>query len=65
MKDIGELLYLIFCTFTAMIGFNIHESPFWAVVDFFFAPIVLVKWLIFKEINLGIIKSTFEFLLQN
>lgn len=49
----------IICALTAMIGHTIHGSLFWAIVDFFFAPIAWVKWLICKEVTLTIIKETF------
>jgi hypothetical protein len=44
-----------------MIGYNIHGSIGYAIVDFFFAPIVWIKWLIYHEVNLTIIKETFSF----
>lgn len=56
-----EGLYVIFCICTAMIGYNIHHSLFWAIVDFFFTPIIWCKWLICQEVSLTIIKSTFVF----
>lgn len=49
---------------TAMIGYTIHNSGFWAVMDFFFAPLAWCKWLIFQEVNMSIIKQTFNFFLK-
>lgn len=49
---------------TAMIGYQIHSSFFWGVVDFVFWPIVWIKWLILHEVSLSIIKETFSFLLN-
>jgi hypothetical protein len=46
---------------TAMIGHTIHSSTFWSIMDFFFWPFAWIKWLIFQEVNLSIIKQTFTF----
>lgn len=55
---------LIVGTLTAMIGYTIHNSVFWAIMDWIFWPLALVKWLIFQEINMSIIKETFSFFLK-
>ena len=59
MKGILALLVSIG---SAMVGYTIHHSAFWAVVDFFFWPFAWIKWLIFQEVNMSIIRQTFEFL---
>jgi hypothetical protein len=59
MKD---LVLLIFSTMVAMVGYTIHGSIFWAVVDFVFSPIAIIKWLICHEITFAIIQQTFAFL---
>lgn len=64
MENLGYLVYLIFCVAIAMVGYQIHSSVFWAIVDFFFSPLALIKWLVCHEINISIIKETFEFLLN-
>jgi hypothetical protein len=64
MKRIGELIYLILSIATAMIGYYIHGSMFWAIVDFILMPLVWCKWLILHQVNISIIKSTFIFFLQ-
>lgn len=56
-----EIIYTIFVIATAMIGYTIHNSIVWAVFDFFFAPLVWIKWLFFHEVNISIIKQTFDF----
>ncbi len=61
MKTIFSLIYLLFCTCTAIVGSNIHHSIFWSIVNFFFAPLSIIKWLIFKEINMHIIQHSFDF----
>lgn len=58
-----RLLLLIFATCISMIGYTIHGSIFWSVMDFMFSPITLVKWLFYHEITLTIIKQTFSFFL--
>ncbi len=54
-----KILYTIFCVLTAMIGHTIHGSIFWAIMDFLFAPLAWIKWLIYHEVTLTIIKETF------
>ncbi len=56
-----SFLYPIFCIITAMVGYHIHGSIFWAIVDWFFAPLAWAKWLICQEVTLSIIKETFAF----
>ena len=64
MKRIGGLIHLFVAVCSAMIGYTIHHSLCWAIVDFVFYPIAWVKWLICHEVSLSIIKSTFSFLTQ-
>lgn len=56
------LVKFIFCLSTAMIGYKIHGSLFWSIINFFFAPISWIKWLICQEVNMTIIKETFSFI---
>jgi len=60
MKRIQSLIYTIFCVLTAMTGYTIHHSLFWSIVDFFFTPIAIVKWLICHELTLKVIQDTFS-----
>ena len=53
--------YLIFSVAVAMVGYQIHHSTFWAIVNFFFAPVSVVWWLVFHEVNVSIIQHTFSF----
>ncbi len=55
-----SFLYLIVCTSTAMIGYTMHNSIFWSIIDFLLTPLVWFKWLIFKEVTLDIILKTFS-----
>jgi hypothetical protein len=52
-------LLIIPAYLTAMIGYHIHHSIGWAIMDFFFAPWAWAKWLIMHQVTLGIIHSTF------
>ena len=45
-----------------MIGYSIHGSLFWSIMNFIFCPITWAKWLICKEVSLSVIKQTFAFL---
>ena len=42
-----------------IIGYTIHGSLFWAIIDGFFYPIAIIKWLICHELTLAVIKKTF------
>lgn len=63
-SSFGQFLYLIVCVATAMIGYHIHNSLGWAIMDFLFTPIAWVKWLICHDVNLTIIRETFTFFLK-
>lgn len=50
---------------TAIIGHTINDgSIFWAVIDFFFWPFAIIKWLICHEICLTVIKESFSFFMK-
>lgn len=42
-----------------MVGYTIHGSLFWSIVDFFFTPIAILKWIICQEITMTVIHNTF------
>lgn len=52
----------IFGGIIAMLGYTIHGSIFWSIVDFIFFPVALVKWLIYHELTISVIQQTFSFL---
>lgn len=64
MRRSGGLLYFFFNIATATIGYHKHGSTFWAIVDFFFAPIAWIKWLIYHEVNIDNDKRNFFFLFK-
>lgn len=55
---------IIFALPTAIIGYNINQSGFWAFIDFIFWPLAWLKWVICQEVNLTIIKQSFEWFLK-
>jgi hypothetical protein len=55
-----SVLYLVFSILTAMVGYTIHGSIFWSIIDFIFTPIAIVKWLICHELTLTVLKETFN-----
>jgi hypothetical protein len=59
---ITGFIWLILSVATAMIGYTIHGSLFWAIMDFLFMPFAWIKWLICQEVSWTTIKHTFEFL---
>ena len=56
-----NLLYLLAAVATAMVGYHIHGSVGWAILDFIFWPFAIIKWLICKQLTLAVIKATFAF----
>lgn len=64
MSTLKYWLVIIAASLTAMVGYHIHGDLFWAVIDFFFWPWALLKWLFYGEINLTVIRETFGFLLK-
>jgi len=58
---IFQLVYLAFAIFTAIVGKHINGSVFWAIIDFFFAPFVWVKWMLCEQVSLSIINHSFDF----
>lgn len=57
----GGAFYTLVAILVAMIGYHIHGSVFWSIMDFVFWPWCIIKWLIFQEVNMTIIKETFSF----
>lgn len=64
MKQLINFFWFIFGVVTAMIGYHIHNSLFWSIMDFIFTPLAWVKWMVCQEVNLTIIKNTFSFFFQ-
>ena len=63
-SPLTSCLYAIFSVMTSMIGYHIHHSIFWAIVDFIFTPIAWIKWFICQEVTMTIIRDTFSFFFQ-
>ena len=58
-----SILGLLFATATSMVGYTIHGDLFWSIVDFFFSPVAIIKWLICHELTLTVLRETFAFIL--
>jgi len=54
-----EVFYGFIAIIVSMLGYAIHNSIFWSIVDFVFWPIAVIKWLICHELTMGVIKNTF------
>ena len=61
MKKLIRTLYPIIALFSAMVGYHIHHSVGYAILNFFFWPISWAYWLITHSVNITAIKETFEF----
>lgn len=57
----GSFFYFICGLATAMIGYKIHGSIFWSIMDWIFMPFAWIKWLVMHQVNLSIIKEAFSF----
>lgn len=55
-----KTINVIFALLTANIGYTIHNSIIWSIVDFFIFPLVWLKWIIFHEVTLMIIEKSFH-----
>jgi len=64
MKEIRRFLYVVFAVATAMVGYQIHGSVFYSILNFLFAPISWIVWLIGHDVNMTIIKHTFSFFMN-
>jgi hypothetical protein len=49
---------------TGVIGWNLHHSVFFTIIDVVFMPIIWLKWFIFQEVNLEFIKNCFNWFFQ-
>ena len=56
-----HLASIIPAVVTGMVGYHIHHSLFWAVMDFVVWPLALCKWLLCEQVTLSIVKETFAF----
>lgn len=61
LYNMKGLIYTLICTASAMIGYTIHGSIFYAIINFIFAPISIVYWLISHQLTFEVIKETFKF----
>jgi hypothetical protein len=55
---------IIFGIPTAIIGHSIHGSFWWALFDLFLWPIAWLKWFVYQEVNVTIIKEAFSWFLK-
>ncbi len=60
VNSISGPIHLILATLTAMVGYAIHGSLCWSIVDFIFYPIAIIKWLIYQEITLSVLHRAFS-----
>ena len=60
----ANLFYFIMAIATAIVGYSVHGSIGWSVVDFFFWPFAWAKWLICQEVNITLIKHAFDWFLK-
>lgn len=61
MNNFYKVFWFFAATCTAMVGHSIHGGWFWTICNFIFWPLSWVKWLVFHEVSLPVIKSTFTF----
>lgn len=63
MKYKANPTQLVFGIFTGIVGYTINnESYFWAIMNGLFWEISWIKWLIYHDVTIPIIKQAFEFM---
>jgi len=62
--SIGRLLFIAVAIFTAIIGYHIHGSVFWTIMDWIFWPFAWLKWLLCQEVSMSVIKDSFAFFMK-
>lgn len=60
MKQLNQLIALLFSIGTAMISYTINHSIFWSIMAFIFSPLAWIKWVIHHDVTLRIIQQTFS-----
>jgi hypothetical protein len=45
---------------SAMVGYQIHHDEFWAFMNVLFWPASWIWWVMYHEVTLTIIKTSFE-----
>lgn len=61
LARILQFIYSLFGLCTAMVGYEIHQNVFFSIINFILWPISLGFWFVTHEINVTIIKETFNF----
>ena len=64
MNKVNKIVWIIFDVLTAMVGYQIHGSVFWAFIDLFFSPLAWLKWVVCREVTLTIIYQALSWFLQ-
>ena len=48
-----------------VIGYTLNDnSIFWGIIDALFYPIALIKWIVYEQLTLSLIKESFPFFFQ-
>ena len=55
---------IIFGIPTAIIGHSIHGGFWWTLFDLLFWPFVWIKWFVYQEVTVTIIKNAFSWFLK-
>lgn len=63
MRILNGIFWILVSVATAMVGYQIHHNLFYSIINFIFWPISWVYWLVCHDVNLSLIKKTFEFFL--
>ena len=61
--DNTSVIRLILAIFTAFVGYEIHGSFFWAIINFIFWWLSWIKWLIYQDVSVSVIRKAFDFFL--
>lgn len=60
MNKFYAILWLLFDILTAMVGYTIHGSIFYSIINFIFSPLAWIYWLITHNVDMNVLRETFS-----
>jgi len=65
MKSCNSFFNLVTAYIVGVVGYHLNnQSVFWGIIDALFYPIAIIKWLIYGELSMSLIKESFPFFFQ-
>lgn len=60
MNRFYGILWILFDVLTAMVGYTIHGSIFYSIINFIFSPLAWIYWLITHNVDMNVLRETFS-----